>query len=109
MSLVLGPYPFSSYYKVRHKIITGVTVITKSVRYYKFDRKLLQSVTGITKCDKKLLQSVTGITTCDNYYKVSRNKVLVYPNYIFFRLILIMFYFYLQERMECKSCFDTPY
>ena len=33
-------------------------------------RQVLQSVTGITKCDRNLLQSVTGITKCDNYYKV---------------------------------------
>ena len=30
---------------------------------------LLQSATGITKCDN-LLQSATGITKCDDYYKV---------------------------------------
>ena len=38
---------------------------------------LLQSVTGITKCDKRLLRSVTGITKSDNYYEVRRNTLLV--------------------------------
>ena len=37
--------------------------------------QVLQSVTGITKCDSyykvwQALQSVTGITKCDSYYKV---------------------------------------
>ena len=36
-----------------------VTVITS-------ERKLLQSVTGITKSDRTLLQSIAGITKCDN-------------------------------------------
>ena len=30
-------------------------------------------MTGITKCDKKLLQSVPGIKKCDNYDKVRCN------------------------------------
>ena len=37
--------------------------------YYKVPQVLLQSATGITKCDN-LLQSATGITKCDDYYKV---------------------------------------
>ena len=28
----------------------------------------------ITKCDRSLLQSVSGITKCDSYYKVTRNR-----------------------------------
>ena len=43
--------------------------------YYKVRHNLLRSVISITKCDKKLLQSVTGITKSDIYYKVRRNKV----------------------------------
>ena len=43
------------------------TVITK------YDKELLQSVTGITKSDKKLLQSMRCITKRDSYYKVGRN------------------------------------
>ena len=35
---------------------------------------LLQSVTGITKCNKRLSQSVTGIAKCDNYDEVIRNN-----------------------------------
>ena len=31
-------------------------------------------MTAITKCDKDLLQSVTGITKCDKYYKVRQHK-----------------------------------
>ena len=34
-------------------------------------------MTGIKKCDKKLLQSVAGITKCDKYYKVKRNSLPV--------------------------------
>ena len=29
----------------------------------------------ITKCDRSLLQSASGITKCNSYYKVRRNKV----------------------------------
>ena len=41
--------------------------------YYKV-RQVLQSASGITKCDRLLLQSASGITKCDSYYKVRRNK-----------------------------------
>ena len=41
--------------------------ISKCGKYNKV-RQILQSVTGITKCDKKLLQSVTGIKKCGSYY-----------------------------------------
>ena len=37
-------------------------------------KQVLKSVTVITKCNRKLLQTVIGITKCDKYYKVSRNK-----------------------------------
>ena len=37
-------------------------------RYYKMRHNLLQSVTGIGKCDKKYT-----ITLCDSYYNVRRN------------------------------------
>ena len=36
---------------------------------------LLQSVTGITKCDKKLLKSVISITECGLFHKVRCNGV----------------------------------
>ena len=52
-----------SYYKVRQKVCTSCD------GYYKM-QQVLQSVTGIIKCEKKLLQSATGITKWDNYYKV---------------------------------------
>ena len=34
----------------------------------------------ITKCDKKLLQNVTGITKCDIFYKVRRNSMTSFTN-----------------------------
>ena len=53
------------------------TVITKLLQsasgITKCDRLLLQSASGITKCDRLLLQSTSGITKCDRYYKVRRN------------------------------------
>ena len=49
------------YYKVR-QVLQSVT-------------SLLQSTSGITKCDRLLLlQSVSGITKCDSHYKVRHNK-----------------------------------
>ena len=41
----------------------------------KYDKKLLQSVTGITKLEKKLLKILTGITKRDSYYKGRHNNV----------------------------------
>ena len=32
------------------------------------------NVEGVTKCDKKLLQSVTGITKCNNNYLTVRRS-----------------------------------
>ena len=55
------------YYKVR-QVIQSVSGITKC------DRLLLQSASGITKCDRLLLQSTSGIAKCDSYYKVRRNS-----------------------------------
>ena len=54
------------------------TVITKLLQsvtevYYKVCQ-VLQSASGITKCDRLLLQSASGITKCDSYYKVRRNS-----------------------------------
>ena len=37
-------------------------LITKCDSYYKVRQNLLQNMTSITNCDKKLLQSVAGIT-----------------------------------------------
>ena len=48
--------------------------ITKCHRYYKVRQNLSQSVAGIIKCDRKLLQSMTGITKSYNYCKVRRSK-----------------------------------
>ena len=31
----------------------------------------------ITKCDRLLLQSASGITKCDGYYKVRRNGYII--------------------------------
>ena len=41
-------------------------------------KKFSKNGKGITECDKKLLQSVTGITKRDNYYKVSRNTIRMF-------------------------------
>ena len=51
-----------SYYKVWQAVIT------------KWDKTLSQSVAAIARCGKKLLQTVTGITKCDNYCKVRCNN-----------------------------------
>ena len=59
--------------KCDKKLLQRVAGITKCDNITKFDRKLLQSVASITKCDKKLLQSMPGVTKYDNYYKVRRN------------------------------------
>ena len=37
-------------------------------------RQVLQSASGIRKCDRLLLQSASGNTKCDSYYKVRRNN-----------------------------------
>ena len=44
----------------------------KWIDYTKYERKLLQSVAGITKSDKNLLQSAAGIAKSDSYCKVRR-------------------------------------
>ena len=38
-------------------------------------QNLLQSVTGIAKCDRRLTQTVRSTANCVNHYKVRRNKV----------------------------------
>ena len=57
------------YYKVRQLVITKCDsyFITKCDKCYYKVRQVLQSVTV-------LLQSATGITKCDDYYKVRQNK-----------------------------------
>ena len=54
------------YYKVR-QILQSASGIRKC------DRLLSQSVSGITKCDRLLLQRASSITKYDSYYKVRRN------------------------------------
>ena len=54
------------YYKVRW------SVITKCDKCYYKVRQVLQSVTI-------LLQSATGITKCDDYYKVRQYRVAIFP------------------------------
>ena len=53
-------------------------IITKCDRYYRVRQNLLQGVTVITKCERRLLQSVTGITKRANYDKMRRNNILNY-------------------------------
>ena len=59
------------YYKVRQLVITKCDsyFITKCDKCYYKVRQVLQSVTV-------LLQSATGITKCDDYYKVRQNTPL---------------------------------
>ena len=52
------------YYKLRWSVITKCD----SFFYYKVQQVLLQSATGITKCDN-------FITKCDDYYKVQQYSV----------------------------------
>ena len=69
------------YYKVR-QVLQSSSGITKCDRLLlqsasgitKCDRLLLQSPSGTAKCDRLLLQSASGITKCDNYYKVRSNN-----------------------------------
>ena len=49
------------------KLLQGVTQVYCKVP------KVLQSASGITKCDRLLLQSASGSTECNSYYKVRRN------------------------------------
>ena len=54
---------------------TVITKLLQNVRevYYNV-RQVLQSASGITKCDRLLLQNASGITKCDSYYKVRRRN-----------------------------------
>ena len=65
---LVGPFwkKLSQSVRIRGSFTSFKIVITKC------DKKLLQSVAGITRWDK-LLQSVTSITKCENQYKVRRN------------------------------------
>ena len=54
--------------------------MTKGNRYYAV-WQLLQSVTGITKCERKLLQSVTGITKCENKLLQSVMDIIMFNNF----------------------------
>ena len=44
-------------------------VFFQSVAIEKFDKKLLQSVAGITQCDSYYKERQKTITKCDSYYK----------------------------------------
>ena len=70
MSRVLGPCPFSNYYKLWQKFIINCD------RYYKV-WQLLQSVTNNTKCGKNCKVPQIVIINCDNYYKGSRNNAAI--------------------------------
>ena len=62
-------YLFQVYYKVRQLFLLQSTMVcyykVRQLFYYKVRQVLLQSATGITKCDN-------FITKCDRYYKVRR-------------------------------------
>ena len=60
------------YYKVRQLVLLESAMVcyykVRQLFYYKVRQVLLQSWTGITKCD-------SFITKCDTYYKVRQNRV----------------------------------
>ena len=78
------------YYKVRQLFLLQSTMVcyykVRQLFYYKVRQGLLQSATGITKCDQ-FLQSATGITKCDDYYKVRQNIRVLFcqPLVLFFK------------------------
>ena len=55
------------------KLLQSASGITKC------DNLFLQSASGITKCDRLLFQRASDITKCDSYCKVRRNKLAVTP------------------------------
>ena len=61
------------YYKVR-QVLQSASGITKC------DGLLLKSASGITKCDRLLLESASGITKFESYCKVRCNTIL--PNFL---------------------------
>ena len=76
------------------------TVVTN--RYYKVRQNLLLSVTGVKKYDRRLLQSVTGLTKRGDYYKGRRTHLFFYNKdtrlfiIIFFMMYLRLKIFFLQ-------------
>ena len=58
-------HPFHFYYKVRQLILSQSAIVC----YHKVPQVLLQSATGITKCEK-------FITKCDRYYNVRQNTAV---------------------------------
>ena len=64
--------------------VTGITKCDKSLFQVvsgitKCDRSLLHSASGVKKCERLLLQSALGITKCDSYYK-GRQKTCKWMN-----------------------------
>ena len=68
----------------------------------KCDRLLITSASGITKCDRLLLQSALDITKCDSYYKVRRNTFVSYVS-----ACLRAFVFYVPTCL-CVLCAYVP-
>ena len=58
--------------------------------YYKVSQ-VLQSASGITKCDRLFLQSTSGITKFDSSYKVKHNIVISSMNPIKFSINMLLF------------------
>ena len=52
--------------------------------------KLLQSVTEVYYKVRQVLQSPSGITKCDSYYEVRRNRVILL--FLFFSQKIILLY-----------------
>ena len=65
--------------------------------------QVLQSASGITKCDRLLLQSALGITKCDSYYKVRRNA-MVKIRIKSYNLVKIKLFYMNNHLLEIKPC-----
>ena len=72
--------PFQVYYKVPQLILSQSAIVdslllqSATAFYYKVSQVLLQSATGITKCQKFITKC--GITKCDDYYNVRQNTAV---------------------------------
>ena len=58
-------------------LLQSVTIQFRRLFWHSSYYKVRQS-NFITKCDRLLLQSASGITKCDSDYKVRRNKPVVF-------------------------------
>ena len=61
-------FAYSFWAFLKKKLLPSVTIRENFTNF----KIIIRSVTGNRKCGKKLLENVTGITKCNNYYKVKR-------------------------------------